>query len=210
MLVIAVGVVMLLSNREPAGPDGTTLINNPSHYTQVLREAEDLVQVPFEMFDSGNDLSDKDRADLRKATKLFESLNQFQPTKIGPYLGAAKAYQILGDYESAERDLQQVLNNIPIYENNDNGKRAAIEALYVMSLVKFGQGNYEEAFKNADLAVTAAPKVPNYRLARASAEVQLKKLDDAKADLQAALELDPGHPKAKRLLKFIESAQKSK
>lgn len=207
VLTVGIGLAIVLSNRPPEGPNGGVLINNPGHYNEVAKEAETLVQTPFYQADAGQELTQEDRDKLRKAIVLFDSMNAFQPEKLGPYLGAGKAHALLGEYEEAEQALKQVLLNMPKYENNDRGKLAVVEALYMLSIVSFEQKNYEDAFKHADLAVEAVPDVPNYRVARANVEVQLKMIPEAKADVDAALALDPEHPKAKMLKMLLKKAK---
>ena len=207
LFALGLGAAILLSNREVQGPDGVPLINNGQHYNEVLQEADTLVRKPFETADAGGDLTDEDRKNLRQAVKLFDAMNAFQPRKLGPYLGAGKAYALLGEYDLAETRLRQLISNVPIYEDNDAGRRAALEAKYVLSQIRFRQGKMQEAYDLADEVVKVIPDAPNYLIARASAAIELRKLDQAKADVANTLQLDPGHPRAKQLATLLKTAK---
>jgi tetratricopeptide (TPR) repeat protein len=203
VLCVVLGVSILLSDRPVQGPNGAELINNMGHYNQVLKETNELIREPFAKADAGEDLTGEDKEALNKAIRNFDSLNRFEPTRVGPYLGAGKALALLGEYEAAELALRQTLNNIPIYENNDLGKQSATEAKYVLAQVRFGQGKYDEALELIDEAVKEAPNVPNYLVQRASILVQLSRPEDAMRDLDAALMLDVDNRKAKQLKRFL-------
>ena len=207
--VIGAGVlliVILLSGlKGPEGPDGVELINNLGHYNQVVKDAADLVTPRFAAADAGNDLTDEDRKALREAVKLFAALNSFKPSQIGPYLGAGKAYTLLGDDENAERCLQQLLNNVPLYADNETGHKSEVEAKYLISGIRFRQQKYNEAYAFADEAVKAVPDAPNYLVARASAAIQIKQIKQAKEDVAAALTLDPNHKKALQLATLLKA-----
>jgi tetratricopeptide (TPR) repeat protein len=199
----ALAAAILLSNRPVAGADGVPLINNVDHYNQVVRQTDEMVRQRFATADAGGELTDEDRAQLREAAKLFDAMNYFMPRKIGPYLGAGKSYALVGDDVTAESRLQQLLNNVPLYENNAEGIRAAMEAKFVLSQIRFRQGKFQEAFALADEAVKAHPDIPNYLIARANAEVELRRIDDAKNDVGQALLIDPQHTQGRRLAKLL-------
>jgi tetratricopeptide (TPR) repeat protein len=201
-----VAALLLLSYRPVKTPDGLDIITNIETYNTSLKQAEALSKTSFEASDRGQDLTPAQNADLLKAAKIFDAMNVFLPAKVGPYLGAGKAYMILGDNERADERLRQCMSNAQ-YDQSDAGKATVIEAEYLLSLVRGLENDWKTAY---DLANDAAKSVPNsayYLAARASANLQLKRVKEAKADLAKALMIDPTNRKALQLQLLISSVK---
>ncbi|MGV3618953.1 MAG: hypothetical protein ACO1SV_26805 [Fimbriimonas sp.] len=206
LAVAALVAVIVMSNRPPVGKDGLPLVNNANHYRQLVEESHKLTLKPFSTADSGQELTDEDRDDLREAVKLLDAQSSFKPELVGPYLGAGKAYALLGDDARAEERLRQVISNAPLYDNREVSIRSSLEAKYALSGVRLRQGKFEEAYKLADEAVKGVPNMPNYLLARASAAMELRRLEEAHADVHAALKVDPNNVRARNMELLLKAS----
>jgi tetratricopeptide (TPR) repeat protein len=202
LLVVGAALVMYMSNREVTTPEGVPLISNVSQYNDTLRRAVDLSKGPLEAYDLGDELTAGQLNDLREAARLYDGVDLFWPTKFAPYLPAGKIYYILGDQELAQERLQQCIENAPLEQ--DPSVRGVVnatvyEAHYSLSLVKFALGDYKAAYAEANIAASGVPNSANYLAARASAAVQLKKVAEARKDVEQALKLDPNNKKSLQL-----------
>lgn len=202
--VVGLALVVFLSNRTVTTPEGLPVIGDADSWGATIHEAEELSKNHFIAADRGEELTDADRADLRKAAKLFDSANRFFPMKIGPFVGAGKAYQLTGELEAADERLRQAISNVQ-YAKTESDRNNVIEAQRLLSEVKARENDWDSAFKLADAAVKAAPNAPQYLATRASAEIQLKKLNEAAADIALALKLDPTNRDALRLKKLFDT-----
>lgn len=202
-IFLALGVVILLSNRPAVGPNGEVLVGNVDQYTDLLKQTEQESRPLFEKAEI-DDLTEEDKAKLNKVAKAFDSLNRFNPTAIGPFIGAGKAYYLAGDLGRAEERLRQCLANRE-YDKSEMAKFGYAEAKYQLSQVLFERKNYPIAYGLADEAVKAVPNAPNYYVARASAELQMNNVAKAVDDVNAALKLDPNHRGAKRLRLLLKA-----
>jgi tetratricopeptide (TPR) repeat protein len=193
---------MYLSSRPAKTPEGEDVIYDATTYNDVLKKAEALSRKHFEDYDAGKALTDADLSDLAHAARLFDTMNRFEPTKTGPYIGAGKSYQILGENEVADERLRQCIGNAQ-YDQSDAGKATVIEAKYLLSVVYGQEGLWQQAYDIANEAVHDVPASAPYLTARASAEIQLKRPAEAKVDLEKALVLYSNYARAERLLKLI-------
>lgn len=195
--------LLLLSNRKITNPDGFPILDNPGDYDAANKEAEGLSLAHFKDFDHGVTLTDKDKKDLRRAAGLFDSMDRLYPAKIEPYLGAGKAYQIIGEYAIADERLRQCISNLP-YASTDADRLSVIEAKYLLSVVRGYEGDWKSAFTLADSAVADSKgKSAIYLTARASAETQTGKESAARIDVAKALAIDPFYQRALDLQKLL-------
>jgi tetratricopeptide (TPR) repeat protein len=207
-LAIAAGLaaVMVLSSREAPTPTGLPVIYDLDTYQREMQNAGVAAAPLFTAFDNGDELSEADKAMLRKCALMFDTLTTYLPQKAGPNLDAGRAYLATGDVETAEVRLQQCLNNSKL-EKTDIHADGIAEAKRLMSMVRGQQGRWQEAFTLADEAVKAFPNVPMNFVQRASTEIQLNRIAEAKADVAKALALHPQNKRALQLQQLLIDSQ---
>lgn len=142
------------------------------------------------------------------------------PTEYRGYLARGTALYYLGRYDEAIADLDKSLDlNKETYIGNVWNNRSISNFYKGCSLNE--QRHYKEALtafnKSMQNIPARASNMPtdqdSFRLQilteRAKAYLGLKQLDAALADVQAALEIDPADPNAKRVLENVRKAQQS-
>ncbi|MBC8065139.1 MAG: hypothetical protein H7Y17_09940 [Chlorobia bacterium] len=179
------------------------IIGSDGDYKQVLADAERLSSSGLQKIANDEEISAKDRADLTAASAQFQGLIAFEPGKFAPYLALGMIYRGLGNLEDSERMLKQCLNNLP--KSTDPAiVQTAAEAKSQLSKVLLAQGKSEDALTEANLAVETDRQNPSYLVTRASALIQLKRMEEAKADLKEALKMDPTLTRASGMLRLIK------
>lgn len=179
------------------------VIGQGGDYNKVLAEAESLSKVGLQKIANDEELTARDRKDLTAAAAQFQGLVAFEPTKFAPYLALGMIYRGLGNLEEAERMLKQCVNNIP--KSTDPAIiQTAAETKSQLSKALLAQGKSEDALTEANLAVETDRQNPSYLVTRASALIELKRMEEAKADLEEALRMDPSLTRASGMLKLIK------
>jgi tetratricopeptide (TPR) repeat protein len=203
---IAVGFVILLmlSNRHVTTPEGIPVIYDPNEYNMTIEKARSITQPIFVAYDKGTEPTDAQKIELRKAALMYDAANRFDPVSMEPYFQAGKAYLIVGDYETADERLRQLVSN-QIYNMNSAGEDTVAEAKNLLSIVRGLEGQWPSALELANAAVKKHPDSAVYHTTRASAELQLNLLDAAKQDLEVAHTLDPNYKRAILLNALIAS-----
>jgi tetratricopeptide (TPR) repeat protein len=204
VIVGALLLVLLLSNRSVETPEDMGVIDTPDEYAKALQMAHEMTKPIFDKSDKGEEITEKEKDQLYKAARLIDNANRVSPEKTIPFLGAGKAYMLAGDLEMAELRFRQAINNAQ-FDASPGAKETGVEAQYRLSEVRFELHDYEGAFESANHAVKAVPDGIEYLTARAAALIQLKKYKEADADLHAALKLDPTYQKAIGLHKLLEA-----
>jgi tetratricopeptide (TPR) repeat protein len=204
--VIGGGVIML-SNRPVQDPEGNLVITSVDQFNQITRDLNKLVADSFAADEAGQELTDEQRAKLREAVLLYDAQNAFRPSVVGPFLGAARCYTLLGDDASAEIHVQQLISNQNLYDSSDLGKRAAVDAKWLLSRIRFRQNKYEEAYALADECLLSKPGFPPFLLAKANPALQLGKVEEAQALASQALLIDANNKRAAQLVEFIQKSQ---
>ena len=178
------------------------VIGNGEEYKQVLAEAERVSKEAFMKLNSDEPLTPEDRSNLSKATSQFQSLGAFEPNLFAPYLGLGMSYRGQNEPEMAEKMFRLCLERIPLSTSPEIVQTSA-EAHYQLSRALFDQKKYDFALAEAATAIETVHGDPNYLTARAAAYMQLKRLDEARKDLNEALKLDPNHRRASALKKLL-------
>jgi len=182
-------------------PNPVPIIGDNNEYREVLAKADKESTDILQKISMDETLTSEDRTRLSKAASLWEGLIAYEPNKFSSYLALGMIYRGLDNPEVAERHFRQCLNLIP--PSDDLAIVATVnEAHYQLSRALFDEKKYENAAAEASTAVQSDKDNPNYLTARASANIQLKNYDLAKADLKAALKLDPNHKRANSLIKL--------
>jgi tetratricopeptide (TPR) repeat protein len=182
---------------------GTT--SNEEKAKALFDNAQLLSQPKLEKFDVANEpLSPEDRTDLLQAANDFEQAKVLLPTSYKGSFGAGFVYVALEDWGNAATNLQQALAMPPVQPTTADLANMA-QAHYLYARVLIATGKYADAEKQADAAVKFANDSPNYLWARASARVQLRKIEEAQEDLRKALSVQPDHAPSQSLLKFISN-----
>lgn len=206
-LLLGFGVVLVLSNRPVQTPEGLPVISDMSSYNQAIQQAVALTQKHFIAYDEGDTLTDADKADVRKGALLFDTANKLEPDRAGFYLDAGRAYLILGEVEEAEQRLMQCLSNAQL-PNSDLKAEGVADAYFLLSQVRAMQLDFKGSLQFVTAADKKRPRVATYLTAKASAELQLKMMAEAKKDLGLALSIDPTYKRALALKRMIELASK--
>lgn len=206
-LAAGFALILVLSNRPVKTPDGLDVIDNPDAYNAVVKKAEQLSRPIFEAADRGESLTEQQKADLRQSIRYFDEMDVYQPTRVGAFIGAGKAFQLLGDFEQADERLRQCISNAQ-YDQTTTGKLTVIEAQHLLSEVRGMQGKWKDAFDLADQTIKAMPNSAVYLGTRASAEIQLNRIPEAKADIVKALVLDPTNRRVLDLQRLLQSSGK--
>ncbi|AIE87799.1 tetratricopeptide repeat protein [Fimbriimonas ginsengisoli] len=204
-IVVALVMVLLLSNRDVPTPTGLPRIMDLDTYRRDLNNASQIAAPIFAKYDDGAEISESERADLRKCAQVFDTVSTFLPAKSGSFLDAGRCYVILEDWESAEQRLQQCLNNSTL-KDSDFSPKGVGDAKRLMSVVRNQQGRFEDAYRLADEALKIDPSDASSLVARASAEVQLKHIPAARVDIAKSLQLWPGNKRALQLQQLLETA----
>jgi tetratricopeptide (TPR) repeat protein len=196
-------VVLLLSNQTVKTPEGYKVVTTNQEYAAQIQVAHDITKPIFDKADNGESLSELEKDQLIKAAILIDSANRLHPESAIPFLGAGKAYLLAGSYDLAEARLQQAINNAE-FDKNPGAKETGWEAYFRLSELRFKLADYQGAYEAADKAVKEEPSAIMYLIARARAALQLKKLDQADMDLNAALILERDNKDALALHRLLE------
>ncbi len=208
--LVPVAIVVLLSLivwtivGRSSDPSVGPVITSSSQANEVAQEAESLSLPRLRDLQDGEELTDSDKKNFRRSAALFDSLSDYRPGDIRPYVGAAKLYQALHNDDAAIKRLQRGLASMaPVTapELTDT----AIEAHYLLSESLFNKRDYPRALKEIDIAVKLYPNSPIYLSQRASTYIQMTphRYPEATHDLLQALTIDPKHQRSLGLLKLI-------
>ncbi len=157
---------------------------------------------------SGRDepLTSAEEDNVKESLAIFEGIIAFDPSRYQPYFGAGKLAYALKDYERADKLMAQAIALAPPASKNPPVELLMMvaEAHYVVSRSRFFMQDFEVAEESAKLAVTLIKESPDYWVALASAQLELKKEDDAKFSVLKALALDQTHARANQLAKLLK------
>jgi len=217
-IVLAFAGAIFFSNTQTEVAPGVPLITTVEEYSKATFKAEELTKEPLQKLAAGEVLSEEDKKALEEGKNYFVALSKSNPLQVTPFFALGRIYEALEEPEEAARNYEQAILNQskdPV-RDSDALKKTVIEAKGSLSLVlqKLAQmANqskdevelakvplyYDRAYQWADQAVVAIPNSVKYLNARAGAALQLKKVDVAKRDVIAALELDPTDETARGL-----------
>jgi tetratricopeptide (TPR) repeat protein len=170
---------------------------------ELVQQAEVLTRAKLDKFEANEPLDPEDRPDLEKAVGLFHEVEQILHSSYKGFLGAGYVQVVLEDWPNALDSLRAALARPPrTLTADDKASIAQTHYLYARALISSNRAR--EAEKEASEAL-AFERTPNFLCARASARIQLHKLEDAQKDLLEALTLAPGHTWSQSLLKFISN-----
>lgn len=204
-IVVGCGILIALSNRPAVTPDGIPVISDPVTYAETNRQVAVLTQPRFEAFDRGDELTDSDKAALRRAVRMIDSAILYHPENPGHFLDAGRCYLILGDLDLANDRLQQCLMNAAV-DGTNFAKEGVADAKYLLSQVLAQKGAWQGSLDLINEANQTRPDVATYLTAKASAEIQLKKYAEARKDLNRALQIDPQYKRALQLQKLLDQS----
>ncbi len=202
---------MILSNRPGKLPNGATVVESDAQFNDALDQVTRTSRPAVEKFNEGQELEPADRDIALTDAKIMDSMNAYRPDLEAGYYAAGLLYFLAGDTDTADQRLNQALADSPLPSNlktfDDTAKVEAVTAdcHHLLSLVAYGRHDYQKAIEEADLAIKHHDGREGYYFARAQAEVQLKLVPKAKADLEKSLKINPAYENSTRLLKFISS-----
>src|SRR5580704_17839481 len=96
---------------QASGPEGLPVIESNEEYQDVLGQADDLWKPPMIKMDKGQKLTSDDMKNSAKAKGLYEELNHFMPTKMGPLFALGRIELVSGQTDDAERDFKQAIDD---------------------------------------------------------------------------------------------------
>jgi tetratricopeptide (TPR) repeat protein len=201
--VVAIVLIFVFSGQMRPSTE-PPLISSSGDYRETLRKAQALSQPILEKVDAGEEIDDADRVDLRESARLFEGLVAYRPVFAPNQYLLGRIYQALGEDDTALRKLNDCVRSIEADTKDETLRRLDAEARYQATLSLERIGAYREAEIEAKVAVGAYPDNPNFLAALASAQVQLKRLDEARSNLKKALAIDPEHLRSKSLMAFLD------
>ena len=208
LFVAGLLLALVLSNRTAQMPGGGEAIQSQAEYVEAQAKMEELSKGPIHALDTGKELTADDLKKLREAGEIVDRMNRYAPLVSGLYYLSGKIHFALKEDALAEDAFRQCTLVAPNQATADPAVAAAIretaaEAAYQLSLLLLVRRDVPGAYDAANQAVSAVPQSSNYLTARASALNELRRVDEAKKDLAAALKLDPKNARAKSLLSFI-------
>lgn len=209
MLGVAVGLGFYLGGILSDGPKDREIkvpvIRTSDEANEYLRKAEKLSVPILEKVARGGSVTDPERNDLREAANYLHGVIGFERTHYPPYVAEAKIRLVLGEYDPAYALAQQCIQLAPPPKPSPGPEVVALiaESHYISSRALFFKNRYAEAMEAAKLAVTLAPNSPDYIVAGAAAELELKNEAVAAGLIQDALALDPEHKEARGMAKLL-------
>ena len=219
--VVLGGGAILLSSREPVGPGDRPIIRTPEGYQREYGIARELTFPVFAKANAGQEVTAKDRENLRKALPHLEAMNAYAPVKVGPFFAIGQIHQLNGDVEAAGRAYEQAIANEPVdleEKKNPAMRQTVVEAKALLSevlleyAIRRAQSGAkpaelkpvrERALAWADAAVKAQPAAPRYLAAKASALLALERQEEAKKAVLDAAAADSEHFKVKPLMSLV-------
>lgn len=215
LVFCGLALIVFLSNRPPAAPNGVQMVTSNGEYELRSDEALELCRTPLEKFDRSEDLTEAEKVNLDKATKLYETMMLYRPTAVEPAFQAGRCYFALANTDLAEACLNQaILSGEEILRQSTANGNSSVkeatrltlaEARYVRSLIYQSVGDFKTAFEDADYAAQQVNNSPNYLSARASCSLQLGNMQPAMNDIAYALKLDPNHKRSLQIATLIDA-----
>ena len=219
MFVAALAFVIFLSGLgRPTDPNGMPVITSVDEYKDILNQANlTFGELVVKKVDLGQSLSEQENKDLRRASRQFEELKEYDPTKMGPCFASGRIHLVLNENQMAQEEFQQAIEDAALNKDTqkaDEVKRLKADCELFLATSYFNQNLFGEAIPPLDDAIKSYPKGADLRVARARARIQLKNIPGAKEDLEVAIKAqpvngaaDPNVDRAKFLLKFLNSAK---
>jgi tetratricopeptide (TPR) repeat protein len=195
-------LVMLLSNRTVNTPEGYRVVTTNDEYSEQIKAAHELTKPIFDKADLGQPISQDEKSQLVKGAQMIDAANRLHPDFAIPFLGSGKAYLLAGQLDLAEARLRQAIANAEV-DKTPGAKETGWEAWYRLGELRFKLKDYQGAYEAADQAVKSQPGSVFYLLGRARAAIQLKNLQQADLDLNAALILERDNKEAQALHKML-------
>jgi tetratricopeptide (TPR) repeat protein len=207
LFVIGIAIAIFVSGLGgETGPNGLHLIKTRKEYLDVLGKANGIFLTEVaEKSDRGIPLTADDTKQLREASTLFDELNLYDPTRMGPYFANGRIHLIFGENQLAAQQLRQSIDDSiqPASDGKDKIKLLAADSELFLAQAYENMNDFQDALTVMNKAIAAYPKRADYRYTRARALIQLKKVPEAIDDLKMALVLDPKNEKAASLLRFV-------
>lgn len=204
-------LLLIIAGLVGCGPrnDAPPIIASPSEFSDTLDRVTKLSEGPLLKSDAGEELTEKEKADLAEAARLSEGMADYKPYNFATHMLAGKCYLALGQPQKAELKLREALATIPADSSVPMlvSSRAELQRLHSLAFER--NGAYEEAERAAQEAVDAFPDNPDYLAQLASAKIQIasrESLKGAEDAIAHALEIDPENKRAKQLKTLLDLA----
>lgn len=194
LLFVVLAAWMFFAARTPTGEEDRFEILTLEQYQASLAKVRDLTQQPIIDFDAGKYLSKAQLDQLKEGSETIKKMIAFDPTNFGPYVMMAKSQRALGNAQEAVRNYKQALLLVPKEIKDQDTLWAAAEAHHDLAAYYYEEGDDKKAEEHAMQALMLVNQNPKYLITFAAIEAQLGKLKEARANLDAALKMDPQNP----------------
>ena len=131
------------------------------------------------------------KGDLASAEAAFAKGTKLEPLDAGAWLSLGQVYFLEKKYDEAAKALKTSIELDPL---------SYPEVYFYLGRVYLEQGKYEESRSNFSKAAKLAADNADYHYWLAQSLVKLGKKDQAKAELERVLQLNPKHEAAKKAL----------
>jgi tetratricopeptide (TPR) repeat protein len=204
---VGVGAAIIFSgSHQPLTPDGLEAIQSVDEYQTTLKQADAIWKDRMIKVDRGEKLTADDLQQLKKAEVLYERLGYFEPKTTGIGFAIGRIDVCFGEIGKAEDEFKQTIFNSKLDDNKKQGpaeESLVGETHYFLAECYEEQNVWPSALDESNQAIVINPDRPNYFYVRARAEVQLKQVPEADADLKKALDMDPTNEPAMTLYEMI-------
>lgn len=182
------------------------VIRSGSEYTDELGQIEKLTRAPLEKFDTGEPLTEIEKADLKTAEIKLKGLISFRPETFALYFLQGRIDQVQGEHDKAIDQYRMAVERMWNLKNPDVVATLG-ETYYRASQSAVMIGNLPMAAAQIDDALKNSPENPIYLTQHAGILLQMEDRKGAEAALDRALKIDPEYERAKDLKKLIAAAK---
>lgn len=180
------------------------IVRSEEQFGQLMRQVRDDSIGPLRKFESGEELSEADRAALKRTRDIATGLRDYAPRDSAPHMILGKISRALGEDDTALTHYEEVARLLDEAENRSPADTLVVgEAFAEASRILLLQGDLNNALGTIERARELAPENPLYRVDQASVLIQKGEKKQARKLLIEAIAIDPAVPRASGLLKLI-------
>ncbi|MBS1705816.1 MAG: hypothetical protein JST40_08075 [Armatimonadetes bacterium] len=191
-------------------PNELRVIITSDEYNRTLADAKLLSKAPLEAAAAGELLSEEQKNALIRARALFKSMLAFRPRNGALALGAAKIDNALKDHDAVIKLLTDTRDGWELNLKNSEDREVASYLSLELARAQLGLNKFEEAAQSANEALKLNKNSAEIFEVLASAHIQTKEVDLAKAEIAEGLKLAPGNPRLTELQDLVKMAEGSR
>jgi len=201
--MLLVVIVIIIARGTSAGENEVPVMHTDLDYESVSKEVEKMT-FPIYARSLDRPLSADEEQTLKKALIKMQGLIAYRPDMYNNYFNAAKAYHLLGDYQTAIKYAQTASSiGFPSGSPTTEYLQNCAAAKYIESRAWFNLRDYQKAADAGAQAVHFDSHGLNYRIAEARAEIQMGHDNSALGILNDVLKIDPSNTDARNLIEFV-------